>query len=179
MTDATMTAPWAATPADWPLDAGERILWQARPSAALYLTLRQAGKLASGIFGLTLFLYLAQRLNMAVAPYWDVWVVVLTVFFAAIPADIFRAALIRRWSSYALTNHRALIVTDLPLWGRITRSIPIDAATRIDHHAGTRGSVLFPGPKRLFGTGPKTGFERIENSDAVLAQIRLIQKGHA
>ena len=179
MTDATMTAPWASAPAAWPLDPTERILWQARPSAALYLTPRHAAKLASGIFGLTLFLYLAQRLNMAVAPYWDVWVVVLAVFFASIPADIFRAALIRRWSSYALTNHRALIATDLPLWGRVTRSIPIDAGTRIDHHAGARGSVLFPGPKRLFGTGPKTGFERIGNSDAVLALIRLIQKGPA
>ena len=179
MTDATMTAPWAATPPAWPLDAGERVLWQGRPSAALYLTLRQVAKLASGIFGLCLFLYLAARLNMAVAPYWDVWVIVLTVFFASIPADILRAALIRRWSSYALTNHRALIATDLPLWGRITRSIPIDPATRIDHHNGHRGSILFPGPKRRFGTGPKVGFERIADSDAVLALIRLIQKGPA
>jgi hypothetical protein len=179
MTDATMTAAWAATPAAWSLDAGERVLWQGRPSGALYVTLRQAGKLASGLFGLCLFLYLAQRLNMQVAPYWDVWVIVLTVFFAAIPADIVRAALVRRWSTYALTDRRALIATDLPVWGRVTTSIPIDAATRVDHHGGRRGSILFPAPKRLFRTGPRTGFERIGNSDAVLALIRRIQRGDA
>ena len=178
MTDATMTAAWAA-PLDWPLDPGERILWQGRPSAALYLTLRQAGKLASGVFGLTLFLYLAQRLNMQVAPWWDVWVIVLAVFFASIPADIFRAALIRRWSTYALTNRRALIATDLPLWGRVTKSIPIDPATPIDHHSGRHGSLLFPGPRRRFGSGPKVGFERIEYSAEVLSQIRRIQRGTA
>jgi hypothetical protein len=179
MTDATMTAPLAAAPAAWPLDPTERILWQGRPSAAPYLSPRHAAKLASGTFGLCLFLYLADRLNMQVAPYWDVWVIVLTVFFASIPADILRAALVRRWTAYALTDRRALIATDLPLWGRITTSIPIDAATQVDHHSGHRGSLLFPGPKRRFGTGPKTGFERIENSDAVLALIRLIQKGAA
>ena len=179
MTDATMTAPWAASPASLPLDAGERLVWQGRPSGAMYLTLRQAGKLTSGIFGLCLFLYLAQRLNMQVAPYWDVWVVVLAVFFASIPADILRAALVRRWSSYALTNHRALIAIDLPIWGRVVKSIPILPATAIDHHTGRRGSVLFPGPKGLFGSGPKVGFERIASSDAVLALIRVIQKGAA
>ena len=173
-----MTATWTA-PLDWPLDAGERILWQGRPSAALYLTLRQAGKLASGVFGLTLFLYLAQRLNMQVAPWWDVWVIVLTVFFASIPADIFRAALIRRWSSYALTNHRALIATDLPIWGRLVKSIPILPTTQIDHHTGRRGSILFPGPRRRFGSGPKVGFERIAYSAEVLALIGRIQRGAA
>ena len=178
MTDATMNATWTA-PLDWPLDAGERILWQGRPSAALYLTLRQAGKLASGVFGLTLFLYLAQRLNMQVAPWWDVWVIVLAVFFASIPADILRAALIRRWSSYALTNRRALIATDLPLWGRVTKSIPIDPATPIDHHSGRHGSILFPAPKRILGTGPKPGFERIADSAQVLTLIRRIQTGAA
>ena len=179
MTDATMTAPWASAPAAWPLDPTERILWQARPSAALYLTPRHAAKLASGVFGLTLFLYLAQRLNMQVAPWWDVWVIVLTVFFASIPADIFRAALIRRWSSYALTNHRALIAVDLPIWGRVTKSIPILPTTQIDHHTGRRGSILFPGPKRRFGTGPKPGFERIEYSAEILSLIRRIQRGAA
>jgi hypothetical protein len=179
MTDATMSAPAARTAPAWPLDPGERLLWQTTPSAAPYLSLRHATKLASGLFGLCLFLYLAERLNMRVAPYWDVWVIVLTVFFASIPADVLRAVLIRRWSRYALTNQRALIATDLPLWGRVTTSIPIDAGTRIDHHNGHCGSVLFPGPKPLFGTGSKIGFERIGNSDAVLALIRLIQKGHA
>jgi hypothetical protein len=174
-----MTAPWSAASPTWPLDPAERLLWQGRPSAIPHLSLRHAAKLASGSFGLILFLYLARRLNMQVAPYWDVWVIVLTVFFAAIPADILRAALVRRWTRYALTDRRALIVTDLPLWGRITRSIPIDGNTRIDHHSGHHGSILFPGPKRLFGPGPKAGFERIAGSDAVLALIRLIQKGPA
>ncbi len=178
MTDATMNAPSAAACDAWPLDRDEHVLWQGRPSGALYLTLRQAGKLASGLFGLVLFLYLVNRLQLQVAPYWDVWVIVLTVFFASIPTDILRAALIRRWSTYALTNHRALIAVDLPVWGRFTRSIPIDAATRIDHHSGHRGSILFPAAKVLFGTGAKPGFERVADSDAVLALIRLIQKGH-
>ena len=177
MTDATLSAPWATAPLDWPLDAGERILWQGRPSAAPFLSLRHAAKLGSGTFGLIPFLYLAERLNMQVAPYWDVWVIVLTIFFASIPADILRAALIRRWSSYALTDRRALIAIDLPLWGPLNRSVPILPATRIDHHAGKRGSLLFPGPRRLFGTGPKVGFERIAYSAEVLAQIGCIQRG--
>jgi len=179
MTDATMPATWTEVPADWPLDPAERILWQGRPSAALYLTLRQAGKLAGGIFGLVLFLYLADRLQMQVAPMWDVWVIVLAVFFAAIPADILRAALVRRWSTCALTDRRALIATDLPLWGRTIRTIPILPATAVDHHTGRRGSILFPGPRRLFGTGPKTGFERIADSAEVLSLIRRIQRGDA
>ncbi len=182
MRDTVMTADWAAEHNDWPLEAGERVLWQGQPSGGIHIGMRQLGKLGSGTFGLILFIYLADRLQMQVAPYWDVWVVVLAVFFASIPADIFRAALMRRRTSYALTDRRALVALDIPLYGRLTRAFPILPGSSVDVLKGRRlSSISFTGKRGLFGGigTSRAGFERIADGDAVFALIGRIQRGAA
>jgi hypothetical protein len=177
-----MANPTAQEPVtDWPLDPGERVLWQGRPSAALHVGMRQAMKLAGGLFGLMLFLYLVRRLNMQVAPFWDVWVIVLTVFFASIPLDVLRGAWLRRRTRYALTDRRALIAVDYPVWGRLVRSVPLTAQTRVDYLQGrNRATLTFPLPRRWPGFGaPQAGFERIADGAAVFARIGRVQRGEA
>ena len=178
MSDAMISADWprVAGVVAWPLEQGEKVLWQGRPSTAPHIGMRQLGKLASGLFGLMLFLYLADRLQMQVAPYWDVWVIVLAVFFASIPADILRGMLVRRWTHYALTDRRALIATTFPVYGEHVRSIPVLRDTRVDHLRGRRSTVLFAVKGRLC-SGAKAGFERIAGGDDVFAMIGRIQRG--
>ena len=178
MTDTMISTDWPRLKGvvAWPLEAGEKVLWQGRPSTAPHIAMRQLAKLASGLFGLGLFLYLAGRLQMQVAPYWDVWVVVLAVFFASIPADILRAMLVRRWTHYALTDRRALIATAYPLYGERVQSIPIQQGTRVDHLRGRRSSVLFPLKSRFCG-GANAGFERIDGGDEVCRLVGRIQRG--
>ena len=178
MTDTMISTDWPRVKGvvAWPLEKNEKVLWQGRPSTAPHIAMRQFLKLGSGVFGLCLFLYLAERLQMQVAPYWDVWLIVLTVFFASIPADIARAMLVRRWTHYALTDRRALIATAYPLYGERIQSIPILRDTRIDHLRGRRSSVLFPLKSRFCG-GAKAGFEQIEGGDEVCRLIGRILRG--
>ena len=177
MSDTMISTDWPRLKGvvDWPLEPGEKVLWHSRPSTAPHIAMRQLLKLGSGVFGLCLFLYLAERLQMQVAPYWDVWLIVLAVFFASIPADIARSMLVRRWTHYALTDRRALIATAYPLYGERIQSIPIQADTRVDHLRGWRSSVLFPLKSRFCG-GAKAGFERIDGGDEVCRLIGRIQR---
>jgi hypothetical protein len=163
-----------------PLDPGERVLWQGRPDAAPHLTLRQLGTLLRGLFGLALFLYLVRRLHMQVAPYWDVWVVVLTVFFLSIPLDILRAAALRRVSTYVLTDRRALVVSDIPLYGRRILSLPVGPQTPVDYRQGRRRADIWltgaPRGRGWLGARPaRVGFERLRDGPAVLALLRRLQ----
>ncbi len=126
MTALPLTAP-PATAANWGaiLGKGEDILWQARPNARPFINLRHVGTIAQGGLGLVLFLYLIARINMGIPPLWDVRAIVLLVFFKTVPIEITASALRRRWSSYAITQSRALIVTQLPFFGLRVRSFPI------------------------------------------------------
>lgn len=181
MSDA-VTADWDSAAVNWPLEAGEAILWQGRPAPGLTIGMKQLTKLISGLFGLCLFLYLVSRLQMQVAPFWDVWLIVLTVFFASIPLDILRGAHARAHSHYALTNRRALIATDIPVYGRLIRAFPMVPSAPVDLLRGRRlGSVSFGAKRGLMAAfgAPRPGFERIADSEAVFNLIGRVQRGDA
>ncbi len=185
MSDTALSAPVPAPrTAPLPLDPGERLVWQGTPSARLHLTPQQAGALLRGLFGLGLFLYLVERLHLQVAPYWDVWVIVLTVFFLSIPLGVVKSALVLRRTRYALTDRRALVIRDLPVWGRSVLSLPLGPATpMILSDTGCLGDVLFEqavpprGWRRLFRPDAAPGFRRIADAAAVAALVRQVQAG--
>ena len=170
---------------DWQaqLAPGERLLWQGRPDAWPVLRIGHILRLLRGGVLLAAVLYILVRLRMTVPPLWDVRTLVLVVFFMSVPLEIIADALSRAMAHYALTDRRALIAWQRPVFGLRLRSIPIGPATVVDHEAGRRGSVLFDAPGSrwagLFGEPPRPGFLRIADSGAVFSLTREIQRGKA
>ena len=170
---------------DWQahLAPGERLLWQGRPDAWPVLRIGHVLRLLRGVVLLVAVLYILVRLRMTVPPLWDVRTLVLVVFFMSVPLEIIADALSRAMAHYALTDRRALIAWQRPLFGLRLRSIPIGPATVVDHEVGRRGSVLFDAPGSrwagFFGEPPRPGFSRITDSSAVFSLIREKQRGKA
>jgi hypothetical protein len=108
-----------------PLPPSEHILWQGRPNARPYITAAHLLRLLRGLIMLGLFLYILARLQMGVGQYFDIQVIVFSLFFLAVPLDILKSAYMRRISSYTLTNRHAIITTDIPLTGQKTQFLPI------------------------------------------------------
>jgi hypothetical protein len=165
-----------------PLPPSEHILWQGRPNARPYITAAHLLRLLRGLIMLGLFLYILARLQMGVGQYFDIQVIVFSLFFLAVPLDILKSAYMRRISSYTLTNRHAIITTDIPLTGQKTQFLPILPDTQFDV-LRRRGftTITFATPKRsrwdLRGQPPKIGFERIDDGDQVFALMGQIQRG--
>ena len=170
------------TPLNIALLPDERILWQGRPSAGLLVTPAHVFSLLRGLLALGLFLYVVARLNMGVSDYFDIQVIVIAIFFMAIPIDIIKSAYVRRISSYTLTNRRGIMQMDMPFWGQRLRSYPILPDTMVDFARGrVKSSIFFGTVTRKFwdprSKQARTGFERINDGDAVFALIGRIQRG--
>lgn len=168
-------------PVDWALAPGETLLWQGRPDASPVFTRQHLFTLIRGGFALGLFLYILAQLNMGLAPYRDIQVIVFVLFFMSIPIDIVKQAFTRRISRYALTDQRGIIAVNMPLFGTRVLSLPILPDTGFDVlHTRRWTTLLFATPKRawwdLRATPAPVGFERIADGAAVLAQIRSLQR---
>lgn len=165
-----------------PLSPNERVLWHGRPRAGLVLTPAHLFSLLRGLLALALFLYVIARLNMGVSEYFDIQVIVIAIFFMAIPIDILKSAYVRRISAYTLTSHRAIVQLDMPFYGQMVRAYPILPDTVLDFARGRKKSSIFFGTLRRKFWDPRArtarvGFERITEGDAVFALIGQIQRG--
>lgn len=177
-----MTQSLQKSPSSFPLGPTERILWQGRPSAGLVVTPTHLFSLLRGLLALGLFLYVIARLNMGVSDYFDIQVIVIAIFFMAIPIDIVKSAYVRRISSYTLTNQRGIMQMDMPFFGQVIRSYPILADTVLDFARGRKKSSIFFGTVKRKAWDPRAktarvGFERIADGDAVFALIGQRQRG--
>ncbi len=169
-----------AQQADRIVEPGEVVLWQGRPDRGVFVTASQLGRFVRTVVMLGLFVYILARLQKSLPPLWDVRVIVLFIFFQAVPSEIIRSVWRRRHTRYVLCARRALIVTDQPGFGVTMQSIPLTKDTVLEVQQGRAvGSILFPNaPKRgwsLIGEVPKPGFERLAEAAQVLSLIRQIQ----
>lgn len=167
---------------DWQaqMAQGETLLWQGRPDAGWFITLSQAGRLLRTVIMIGLFFYILARLQKTIPPLWDVQMIVLFIFFQAVPSEMLRSVLRRRRSWYALTNRRALMLTDQAPFGQRSYEVALAAAPPVETvQSGAFVSIFFPtAPKRgwsLLGEAPKQGFERLRDGAGVLDLIRKIQ----
>lgn len=158
------------------------MLWQGRPNALPFVTPGQVGRMLRVLIAVVLLVYVLARLGYGLPPLTDIRVIAILIVFQAVPLEILQSAVKRRWSRYALTDQRAMIVVDWPVWGCKLQSYPLAATTPLEFVKGRRlSSVYFASPKRAFwdlrGGALKVGFERIRDGKEVFAMITKMQSG--
>jgi hypothetical protein len=166
------------------LDQGERVLWQGRPNARIFITPQQIARVVRVVIALMLLVYILARLGYGVPPLTDIRVIVILIIFQAVPLEIIKSAFLRKRSTYVLTNRRAIIAVQLPYFGQVIRSLPINAATSLVYRLGKRYSAVYFGamPRKFWdlrGYAAADGFERIAEGAAVFALIGQVQQGTA
>jgi len=92
---------------------------------------------------------------------------------------LFKGMLIRRWSHYALTNHRAFVLINHPWLGVDTTDWPINKQTKLRHNHREPMTITFAyAPRRFFGRKPRViGFEHIEDGLNVYRVMMDVQDG--
>lgn len=167
------------------LASGERLLWSGRPARGLRWRSEDWALLP---FGLVFFLFSLGWVGAAVwgqAPFFFVlwgFPFVAAGFYMAI-GRFFWDARKRRKTRYALTDHRALILTEA---GKANfASIPIAEGTEIQIRPGPLTSIAFRTPAEITVLGgPKAfsmkpggyGFEFIEDGERVYRLILDLQE---
>ncbi|WP_138421836.1 aspartate carbamoyltransferase catalytic subunit [Maritimibacter alexandrii] len=171
-----------STPSGWEgiLDEGEVILWQGRPGQGFHVG---AGGFFGGIFGLFFAGFAVFWMVMASnAPgnFWMFGLIHFSVGLALSIGSIVGPTWKRRHSWYTLTDRRAFIATDMPFKGRTLKSYPIGPNTVIDYKQGDPASIHFAEEWKRGSKGGsykvKIGFERLENGDEVMRQVRKAQE---
>ncbi len=166
---------------DWPLEPGERILWQGRPRADLHfggIEMVAVGAFAAVVLAAALGVAWLMAANGG--SFWPAALVGLLLsggIFVAWPLLDRRE---RASSQYALTNRRALIRKGGT--NRGLESWPIPAPEKLRLRAGTPGTVVF-GIRRAFVGGGKptagtdVGFSRIDDAEQVFALMQRLASG--
>ncbi|OWU85446.1 aspartate carbamoyltransferase catalytic subunit [Oceanicola sp. 22II-s10i] len=165
------------------LDPDEVILWQGRPDA----TVRVGGAQIFGmIFGLFFAGFAAVWMMLASTAGGYFWMFGLLHFFVGLSVafgSIVGPPWRRRHTWYTLTDRRAFIATDMPLWGRKLKAYPIDTHTPLSiDEDGDLATVNFAHEYRQNKNGSRRvdiGFERIPDGRVVLAKMREIQEDAA
>jgi len=121
-----MTATAQELPAAWRgiLQDGERILWQGGPKQAFYWRKHYSRGVLGAIGVVALFLL---RADTPPVMFGIVVAVALILVFGMPLFD----SLKRRYSFFTLTDQRAFIGTDLPIWPRQLTGYPIDDTTQL------------------------------------------------
>ena len=161
------------------LSPGEEILWQGRRDTRPFVTAGQLSTIVQGAVALALFVYLIARLQMGIPRLWDVRLIVLVIVFKTVPLEIIGSVLTRRRTAYTLTNRRALITAESPLFGTRQQSIPILPDTELDFTQSRLSSLYFAKARTgwfaWLRPNPAPGFERIPDGAAVFALISQLQ----
>lgn len=164
------------------LDAGETIVWQGRPDAAVVF---KASHIFTLLFGMAFSGFSVFWMAAASRGGGGFWMLGLIHFTAGIfvgIGPIFGGPYKRRHTWYTLTNKRAFIATNLPMRGRKLKSYPIIASTAISYEDNTVPSLYFASRTRRSNNRNREipiGFERIEDGPEVMKLIRKIQQGNA
>jgi hypothetical protein len=165
------------------LAAGERLLWTGRPPRGLLLRQSDFALIPfSLIWTAFAFFWESQALRSGplLAKLWGLPFVAIGLYL--IVGRFFHDALWRARTSYALTDRRALIVTDL--WPRKVRSVPLSIAPALELEVGADGvGTIYFGPKPpstgkqadTTGHGEPPRFERIPDVRQVHNLIVEIQ----
>lgn len=176
------TAALATVPAGWEgiLDPGERILWQGRPVPGivwkpLHFMTMGFGLMFAG-FALVWMIMAAQ----GPPGFWMFGLghfsIGLGIAFGPPLWGAYKRA--RTW--YTLTDRRAFIATDLPVFGRRLQSWPIDEDTVLEFEDDEPGSIWFATRRVRTKSGTRTvkiGFERVSGARDLFSLIRKVQRG--
>ncbi len=129
-------------------------MWQGRPTR--YFA-PGVGTVVPVVFGHCRLCYLSGRRVFSLAIFFMIIGLSLATY------ALFNGMLIRRWSHYALTNHRAFVLINHPLLGVDVTDWPINAETDLRHNAYDPMTITFA-PHRIFGRHMRViGFEHIED----------------
>ena len=161
------------------LDAGEKIVWQGRPSGGLRASRNNLLMSAFGLFfAFPSLMGLAINKGEAGSNFNSL----MTLPFIAIGAYLtigqyFYAAYLRRHTWYTVTNKRAIVATNA--FGKKLRSWPITKATILDFMPGEEATIFFATEIRRDGDGGwqehRVGFEYIRDGQVAYQLIRKIQ----
>ena len=125
------------------LKEGERVLWQGRPDGRIVFSTLNVGV---SVFGFVLAGYMLVGFLLRDPDVGSFGVIVALFCVIGIALGIGSmvwSAFVRRRSWYALTNHRAFILTDLPVQGRKLLYYPILPGTQLDFRDGRLPSIIF------------------------------------
>jgi hypothetical protein len=161
------------------LDPGEKILWQGHPDTALVIL---PSHWVTGIFGFFFAGFALFWMLVAAAAggwTWTFGLIHFTVGLGVMVGGPLLSQIIRRGSTYTLTDRRAFIATDLPFVGRKLQSWPITADTPLEIAETPPFATLTFATRTVRGRrGPSqrpVGFERITDGRNVLSLMRGIQ----
>ncbi len=188
MKDGALSSSDAATGGwDGILDPGEHVLWQDRPVPGLTFAGAQPMVIAVGLIFIAFSLFwMAMVTSMigttlgviALFPLFGLPFLLIGLWTGG--GSLLWAAWLRRYTTYTLTNRRAMIASDLPYLGRRLQSWPIDATSRIDLDDGDPGNVWFS--RRHYSSRNAAhfkpiGFLRVTNPRRVYSILRNIGTG--
>ncbi|NHF73933.1 aspartate carbamoyltransferase catalytic subunit [Paracoccus xiamenensis] len=177
MSDAATPPPVPVDHPGWQgiLDPGEQILWQGRPEARIRLDLLELGRILPGLFMVGFALFWMWGAAYASPLFAAFGLIFVFTGLRQMLGQALRAYFTLSCSFYTLTDHRAIIGTDMPFQGRRLVSYPIDAATTTEYVATEPPSIMF-GPA-MRGKRTRPGFHFVADADRVMAMIRQIQRG--
>lgn len=167
------------------LDANERLLWKGQPGRGMFLRPKYlviclfcvvlAGFILSSIIGMA---------ALAFGAFWMLGLSNIIIMFGIVFFAAFGGTYLRKRIWYILTNKRALIFTNMPVYGERLKSFPIDQTTNLKLHESDLPSVYFGKAFQdvkniwLFVNIPlDIGFECIADGREVYNMMRRIQEG--
>ena len=178
-----MTDPSDMDGDDWAgiLDPDEKVIWQGRPDGRFVLERRM---LRPGLYGVGFAAFATIWLGLAVLAgagieFWGLGLLFIAVGLWITVHALFQPTFLRRRTWYTLTNRRAFVATDLPVFGRSLTSYPINRGVRIDRSDPDRPSVIFAAKKINSDDGARVepiGFERIVEAQHVFQLMQGIEK---
>ncbi|NOR63942.1 MAG: hypothetical protein GQ535_15835 [Rhodobacteraceae bacterium] len=161
------------------LDEGEVIRWQGRPdSTNVWFTMQYVSLvlgLAVSAFAVIWMMQAAKESGWG----WAFGLIFLCFGIFITLALPYGSPYFRSKKRYALTNWRALIITDLPILGRKIKSYPITPQSPLEIDTRYKSSVYFATKAARSARGAykiKIGFELIDDAEQVLALLQEIQK---
>ncbi|MDF3607996.1 aspartate carbamoyltransferase catalytic subunit [Paracoccus sp. DMF-8] len=162
------------------LHKGERIVWQGRPSVRVHLRPYDLLMILFGLFfaGFALFWIIVARAQGG--SFWQFGLIHFIVGIALIATPLIWQPFVRARSSYVLTDRRAFIVSELPLFGRKTDIYPLRNMTELSLKDGTPGTIWFASRHSWSNTRPirRIGFEFIPDAARVFGLINRAQEEH-
>ncbi len=160
------------------LKRDEVILWQGRPTRSFAPGVAAIFPILFGLLFTSIAAYTVYR-TLDGGAFFTLGIVFMTAGLSVVMHALFNGMLIRRWSHYALTNHRAFVLIDHPWLGVDTTDWPINEQTKLRHNNQEPMTISFAhAPRRFFGRKPRViGFEHIEDGLSVYRVMMDVRGG--
>lgn len=156
----------------------ESIVWQGRPGTMLRVRPRDLFQMLFGAAFTVFALFWMIGASQAGGHFWMFGLLHFGAGLALTLMPLLAGPFMRRRSFYTLTTQRALIASDMPLWGRRLDAYPLKQMGEMRLEPGKRGSVWFaerPGNWALRTAPAQIGFEFIADAAQVFSWMAQLQ----